>query len=99
MGFADMTKEDLWKLRKEICLNSLFVSDYRNNFGFTEESVCTFFDGYMEFLGEIAEERFGEKATLDNVFTLDDAENLYEWFCCFEEFPFEMEEVNGTGCQ
>lgn len=88
-----MNEKELWKLRKEICLNSLFISDYKNSFGFTEESVCNFFDGYMEFLGEIAEERFGENATLDNVFSLDNSENLYDWFCCYEEFPFAKEEV------
>ena len=88
----DLTKEALWKLRKEISLNSLYVSDYHNSFGYTEDSVCNFFDSYMEYLGELAGEEFGTGYTLENVFGLDNDDNLYNWWGCYEFFPFDREE-------
>lgn len=48
-----MTKQMLWNLRQEITLNSLYVADYRNSLAIDERAVCDFFDGYLEFLGEI----------------------------------------------
>ena len=48
--FDELTKQDLTKLRKEIVLNSLYVHDYQNSFGFADESVCSFFDGYVSYL-------------------------------------------------
>ena len=46
------TKENLWKLRKEIKLGSLFITDYRNSFGIDPRKVCDFFDGFLEFVEE-----------------------------------------------
>ena len=89
MGFDSFNAEkDLPKLRKEIVLNSLYVSDYENSFGFTPESVGDFFDGYMSFLDEIASEDV-ECPTIEQIFALDNDENLIDWFYCFEEFPFK----------
>lgn len=42
---------DLWKLRQEIKLGSLFIVDYRNSFGAAPHKVCDFFDGFLEFVG------------------------------------------------
>jgi len=87
-----MTKEDLSKLRGEICLNSLFYSDYENSFGFTTHSVCDFFDGYMSFLEEITkDETEKDSVDIDEIFARDNDDNLYDWYCCFEEFPFKKE--------
>lgn len=85
-------EKDLPKLRKEIVLNSLYYSDYENSFGYTTHSVCDFFDGYMSFLEELARDETGkEYVEIEEIFALDNDENLYDWFCCFDEFPFVKE--------
>ena len=47
-----MTKDELWALRQEIKLGSLFYADYRNSFDIDEHPVCDFFDGYLEYLDQ-----------------------------------------------
>lgn len=47
-----MTKDELWALRQEIKLGSLFYADYRNSFGIDTHPVCDFFDGYLEYLDQ-----------------------------------------------
>ncbi len=102
--FEHFTTEDLQNLRNEIVLNSLFVSDYQNSFGISENSVCTFFDGYMDYLCEMAHEdnfKFGGSGehTYSEFFDkYDTIENLVCWFYCYEDFswviydePEEME--------
>lgn len=86
-----MTREQLWKLRQEVCLGSLFVDDYRNSFGLTAKSVCDFFDGYIEFLWDIAQDDHGRQTTFEDVYALDSDEYLYEWYLCFDEDPFVKE--------
>ena len=84
-----MERDALWQLRKEIVLNSLFMSDYRNSFGFTTRSVCDFFDGYVEYLEELATEQYGNACSLDQIFEFDNAENLFDWYGCFDSCPFQ----------
>ena len=86
-----LTKNKLWKLRQEIVLNSLFVSDYRNSFGFTSYSVYYFFDGYMEYLEELATEEHGSDCSLEQIFGFDNPDNLEDWYGCFESCPFQRE--------
>lgn len=83
---------DLWKLRNEIVLGSMFVRHYENSFGFTAESVCNFFDGFCEFVVEKAREE-KENPTLEDIFDeYDNEETLLEWWYCYCDFPFEIEE-------
>ena len=56
MSINQLSTEQLYALRKEITLNSLFIKDYNNSFGINPEEVCNFFNGYVEYLYEIAEE-------------------------------------------
>ena len=86
-----MNKNTLWQLRTEIVLNSLFESDYQNSFGFTTQSVCAFFDGYMDYLDELATEEYGSDCSLEQIFSFDNAENLHNWYGCFESCPFKRE--------
>lgn len=86
-------ESDLWKLRMEIPLGSLYVRDYENSFGFTAESVCNFFDGFLDFIEEIArEERGNDVEWQDIIDEYDTEDRLIEWWYCFCEFPFEIEE-------
>jgi len=94
MEFNDINQETLWKLRMEIRLGSSYYADYANSFGFTTHSVCDFFDSYLEYLGELAEEEFGSHYTYDNVLSFDNEENLYNWYGCYECSPFELEQVD-----
>jgi hypothetical protein len=94
--FENFTKEDLQSLRNEIVLNSLFVSDYNNSFGISANSVCDFFDSYMEFLSELAFEdnfKIGDPSkgmhTYSEFFEkYDTIENLLEWYGCYESFDW-----------
>lgn len=86
-------ESDLLKLRMEIPLGSLFVRDYENSFGFTADSVCNFFDGFLSFIEEIAREEKGDGVRWDDIVDeYDTEEYLLEWWYCFCEFPFEIEE-------
>ena len=86
-----LTKNKLWALRQEIVLNSLFMPDYQNSFGFTAQSVFAFFDGYMDYLDELATEQYGSGCSLEGIFSFDNAENLSAWYGCFESCPFTRE--------
>ena len=90
--FEDFTKEDLAKLRSEICLNSVFYADYRNSFGIHEKSVCDFFDSYMSYLEELCVED-NKECTEDNIFSYDNIDNLESWYYCYDDFSWvEYEE-------
>ena len=84
-----MTKTNLWNLRTEITLGSLYTSDYENSFQILPIIVQNFFDGYIEYLWELAEEN-SKKADMDFedlVQIYDNADNLESWYCCFDEDP------------
>lgn len=87
----NLTKNKLWALRQEIILNSYYVAGYQNSFGYTAQSVYEFFDGYMEYLEALATEQYGNSCSLEQIFTFDDSENLYDWYECFESCPFKGE--------
>lgn len=88
--FQDLNAEDLWNLRCEITLNSLFVNDYENSFGFSASCICTFFDSYMEYLWELAKEERGEDFnSLQTIFDeYDNADNLFDWYWHYEDFDW-----------
>lgn len=52
----DFTRADLAKFRKDVCLNGMFYSDFRNSFGIDEHSASLFFDSYFDFICELAAE-------------------------------------------
>lgn len=74
----DLTKEQLWVLRQQIVLNSLFTNDYNNNMDIDPKECATFFDGYVEYLGELAEGDGGITDS-DTYLKYDNADNLYNW--------------------
>ena len=103
--FEDFSIEDLRTLRNEIVLNSLFVSDYENSFGISAKSVSLFFDSYMSFLDELADEdnfRYGykEEHTYDEFFAkYDTIDNLYDWYGCYESFDWVEYDVDDCDCE
>ena len=79
----ELTKENLWKLRKEIVLNSLYLSDYENSFGIDKEDLFYFFEGYLEDLGYLMEENI--ENYFDEMFfgylgEYDTEDNLYNYY-------------------
>ena len=87
--FEDLTRRDLIKLRKEIVLNSLFISDYENSFGFSPKSVNLFFDSYISFLDELAEEDGFNTDDINEFFNkYDTIDNLESWYNCYEDFDW-----------
>ena len=83
-AFKELTLEELSQLRKEINLNSIFIYDYTNSFGFNPWDICSFFDGYVSFLNELAREDGFEG--IDYYLTkYDTEENLYSWFLCYDD--------------
>ena len=91
-----MSEENLWKLRQEIKLGSLFISDYRNSFGIEPRKVCDFFDGFLEFVGEAMPENYPDYDDADFWELLpdyDQPEWLLDWYYCFEEDPLPVPET------
>ena len=86
MRVNDLNTSQILDLRKEIVLNSLFLKDYENSFGIDAEECFTFFDGYCDYLFEIASE---EGLRVNNFFevieTYDNKENLLRWFYITQE--------------
>ena len=86
-AFAELTSAELLQLRKEINLNSIFIYDYTNSFGFNPWDICSFFDGYVSFLNELAREDGFEG--IDYYLTkYDTEENLYSWFLCYDDLSW-----------
>lgn len=85
----ELSTEELWALRKEIVLNSLFVSDYTNSFGISPKSACDLFDGYVSFLWDLAEDA-GHGDWDDQ----DSPEHLHQWLLCYDDYSWvEYESV------
>ena len=90
-----MSEENLWKLRQEIKLGSLFIADYRNSFGVEPHKVCDFFDGFLEFVGEVMQEdspSYDDKDFWELLPDYDTSEYLLDWYSCFEEDPLSKDE-------
>lgn len=84
-------EKTLWKLRKEIRLNSLYYSDYKNSFGVDDHSCCDFFDSYCEYLGELMQEDVGDNYDFFALLSkYDNSDNLYNWYGCYEDDPLPV---------
>ena len=89
------TKENLWKLRQEIKLGSLYVAHYHNSFGIDPDKLCGFFEGFLEFVEEKMREDhpgFDDADFWDLLLDYDTPEQLLDWYSCFEEEPLTKDE-------
>ena len=87
--FEQFTKEELWALRQQIVLNSLFISDYTNTFGIDEHSVCDFFDSFIDYAQTLEKEAGLQEESTEEFFSrYDNPDFLWEWFCCYEDFSW-----------
>lgn len=85
INFENLTKDQLWSLRQQVVVNSIYVEDYSNDFGYSPSDMYAFFDGYYDYLCELGEEL---GCTHDEIMQLDDAENLYSWYNCYDNFDW-----------
>lgn len=91
-----MSKKELWKLRQEIVLNSIYTSDYENSYGIAPDELYEFFNGYFDELHYILlDEKGGDfiKSLNDNqyykeIFALDNEDNLYNYYYSIENISF-----------
>ncbi|MBO5958037.1 MAG: hypothetical protein J6Q39_10840, partial [Bacteroidales bacterium] len=95
-AFEKLTSAELSKLRSEIILNSLYIADYKNSFGFNPNHICTFFNGYVSYLEELAEESgYDDWNDIIHMFNIyDTKENLYNWFMCYDDLSWVKFEEN-----
>lgn len=80
--FEDLTSKELWQLRQQVVINSLFIADYENSFGYDARDLSYFFDGYVETLFDLESERGGLWTDYDT------EENLYAWFSCYDDLSW-----------
>ena len=84
----NLTKEQLWKLRKEIVLGSIYVDDYKNSFGIEPKAVQDFFDSFIEDSQVDDEGKPNNRKTEE----YDNAEDLYNYYSSCE-YPFGEIEI------
>ena len=86
MKIADLGPRQLWNLRKDIVLNSLFLTDYENRYRVDPQEAYDFFDGWLEFLEEEMREEIPDFKD-DNFFVYldkyDTPKNLRAWWYCW----------------
>ena len=52
VDITDLSKQELIELRSQICVGSIYLSDYENELGVNEEQVCDACEGYDNWLYE-----------------------------------------------
>lgn len=86
-NFENLTKEELLTLRKDIVLNSIYIHDYENSFGFEPSVVSVFFDGFVEYICELAAEN-GVTDFERILKEYDTDDNLLSWFNCYDDLSW-----------
>ena len=86
-----LTNEVILDLRKQIVLNSIYLRDYENDYNFDPKEVITFFDGYLDYIGEIMEEDgISDEEFWERLPDYDNEKYLLGWYDCFDENPFNV---------
>ena len=86
--FDFWNEEKLWKLRKEICLGSMYYSDYENSFGIPKKVCCDFFDSFIDLCFFMESEENNDSTNLKYIYNkYDNAESLWNYFFAVE-YPF-----------
>ena len=84
----DLGPIQLWRLRQDIILNSLYLNDYENRYDIDLREVNTFFDSYLNYLEDLMEEEivgFKDEQFFDYLGQYDNRKNLIDWhniWCC-----------------
>ena len=91
------TREKLQQLRDDIILNSLYTSDYENSFDIPADDVQNFFDGYIDFLGELEEEDY-EEGRRDDRPSMTDIGDFLDQYDTIDHLENWYDIVQGGGC-
>ena len=84
-----MNKNELWNLRMEIILCSLFYNDYINSYDYDTHIVCDFFDGYADKLEYLMlKDGFTDDDYFDQLNNYDNIDTLWNYYCSLEFNPF-----------
>lgn len=85
--FEEFNSKELWALRQKVVVNSVYLADYENQYGINVVSLSNFFDGYYDYMWELATEKYGKNVEDKVVHSeFDTEENLYSWYNCYDEF-------------
>lgn len=80
LAIKDLGKTQLWRLRHDIVLNSLYLNDYDNRYDIPAKDVYEFMDGYLEELYYLAEQdNFESDDVFDVIDKYDNKDNLYNY--------------------
>lgn len=55
-SLENLDKLQLWDLRKDIILNSIYIADYENSLDIDPDDVYNFFNGWLEYIDGLIEE-------------------------------------------
>lgn len=76
-----LTPQDLKNLRNNITLNSLYINDYKNRYNINPAYLINFFDGYIEYLQELAQENNEKNIDFfDLIKNYDTPQNLIDYY-------------------
>jgi hypothetical protein len=86
---GNLTDAGIVELRRQVRLGSCYISDYENTLGLTAQSVCDFFEGYINEISSQIDSDDDYDAEFNK---LDNDETLIDYLEYLEFNPFEREE-------
>jgi hypothetical protein len=94
----NLTTEELWKLRSECVIGSIYTTDYNNSFHFDEHDLAQFFDGYLSFIRELIDDdeiengssikRLTDNEIYSRIKKFDNKDTLERWYNCFDDLSW-----------
>lgn len=95
---GNLTTEELWKLRSECVIGSIYTTDYDNSFHFDEDDMMQFFDGYLSFIRELIDEeecengssikKLSDAEIYSRIKKFDNIDTLERWYNCFDDLSW-----------
>lgn len=83
-----LNKEELWQLRQQVVVGSMYIADYTNNFNIDEKDVCSFFEGYESYIDELIKENGKVDDYFNEFKKLDTSDTLESWYNCYDDFSW-----------
>ena len=83
--FEELSADELWTIRRQVVLNSLYEYDFSNREGYNSSDVSSFFDGYVNFIYELMDE---DGADEKEFCKYDNIINLKRWFDCYDDLSW-----------
>ena len=80
-----LNRNDFEKLRNEIVLNSLYLSDYTNSFNIDKDKVCDFFNSAIEFINDDYKAIHNKDIDACDI----DIDSLYNYYLMFVDDPLK----------